>query len=41
LDGKKKLQTNVRWLKYVPIRKLDNNRVGENINPKPNNPPKK
>jgi len=32
----KKLQTIIGWLKYVNIKKLDNNRVGENINPKPN-----
>jgi hypothetical protein len=27
---------NMRWLKYVPIKKLNNNKVGKNINSKPN-----
>jgi hypothetical protein len=34
----KKSETNTWWLKYVHIRKLNNNRVGKNINPKLNTP---
>ncbi len=34
----KKLSTNIRWLKYMHIKKLDNNKVGENMNPEPNTP---
>jgi hypothetical protein len=33
------LSTNVRWLKYMHIEKLDNNKVGENIIPYPNTTP--
>jgi len=36
----KKFINNIRWLKYVHIRKLDNNNVHKNINPKPNTPNK-
>jgi hypothetical protein len=38
LDALKKLSTNIGWLKYVHIKKLNNNRERENINPKPNTP---
>jgi hypothetical protein len=38
LNARKKLLINIRWLKYVHIRKSDNNRVGGNMNPKPITP---
>jgi hypothetical protein len=33
-----KIINNMGWLKYMHIKKLDNNKVGQNINPKPNTP---
>jgi hypothetical protein len=40
LDAIKKLLKNKGWLKYVYIRKLSNNKMRENINPKLNIPKK-
>jgi len=40
LDVRKKIMKNKGWLKYVYIRKLDNRKMGENINPKLNIPQK-
>jgi hypothetical protein len=35
----KKLKLNIKWLKYVDIKRKGNNRVKENEIPSPNTPP--
>jgi hypothetical protein len=41
IDWKKNYKKNIGWLKYIHIKKLDNNKVGKNENSKANTPPQK